>query len=120
MVRRAHEWTQSAEWPTVHTVRGDGTTLPVPTECVDAAYAAMSLSAVLDPVTAVREVHGCFGQAAVSTRQPSRRPHSRRLTNWVTDVDIPTILESELETVSLDTYTGGAIFIAVAQKASRD
>lgn len=109
-------------------LRGDASQLPVATDSVDAAYAAMSLTAMPDPEATIADVarvirpDGRFTVLDARGLQSSPwdvlnyvvEPISRRLTNWNTDVDIPGALAEYFERVETDTYTGGAILIATA------
>ena len=84
MTAAARERARGAKWEPVHVVRGDAERLPVPREAFDAAYAAMSLSAVPDPTAAVAAVRRALvpgGRFVVLDAQPFQweRAHGGRL-----------------------------------------
>lgn len=130
MTERGYFRAEQAGWSSVHVLQADGERLPIESRSISAAYAAMSLSAIPDPERAVREIYRSLepgGRLVVLDAQSLQEfpwrllnrivvPISRRMTNWVTDVDIPDGLEDVFVEVAVETFTAGAIFIAVASK----
>jgi demethylmenaquinone methyltransferase/2-methoxy-6-polyprenyl-1,4-benzoquinol methylase len=130
MVRRARERVQAAGWENVHVFRGDATRLPLADGTFDAVYAAMSLSAMPDPLGGVAAAHGALrsdGRLVVLDAQPFQHfpltllnlplvPLFRTLTNWVPDVDLPAGIEARFAATDLTTYTDGTLFVARARK----
>jgi demethylmenaquinone methyltransferase/2-methoxy-6-polyprenyl-1,4-benzoquinol methylase len=132
MTRRAAARVRERGWENVHVVRGDATRLPVPDDAFDAAYAAMSLSAMPDPVAAVEAVHGALrpgGRLAVLDARPFQRfpltllnrllvPLFRATTDWVPEVDVPRAIAERFEDVGLTTFTDGTLFVAAGRRGS--
>lgn len=120
---------REAGWRNVHAVRGDARQPPVADAGFDAAYAAMSISAVPDPERAIEASATALrdgGRMVVLDAQPFQEwPHSlanplvvplaRRATNWVPQVDLVDVLRREFETVDVSTFTAGAIHVAHAR-----
>jgi len=131
MTMAARERTREADWDSVHVVRGDAERLPVPRETFDAAYAAMSLSAVPDPVAAVEAVRDSLapsGRFVVLDAQPFQRPPLRALnpimvpafratTDWVPEVDLVDALGETFDSTTIETFHGGSVFVAHATVA---
>jgi demethylmenaquinone methyltransferase/2-methoxy-6-polyprenyl-1,4-benzoquinol methylase len=115
-------------WENVHVVHGDATTLGVQSGSFDAAYAAMSLSAMPPPVAAVETVARCLregGRLAVLDARPFQPlplrplnlvavPVLKRLTDWDAATDIPGAIDERFETATVDGYNGGTIYVASA------
>lgn len=131
MGRAARDRVREAGWGNVHVVRGDARRLPVPDGTFDAAYAAMSLSAVPDPAAAIAAARRSLrsgGRLVVLDARPFEGwpwrlanlvvvPISRRLTDWVPEVDLPAALRREFETVEVTGFNAGTIFVARAERA---
>jgi len=131
MTVAARERTREADWESVRVVRGDAERLPVPRESFDAAYAAMSLSAVPSPVAAVEAVRDSLapgGRFVVLDAQPFQWPPLRLLnpvlvpafraaTDWVPEVDLVDALEEAFDTAAVETFNAGSIFVARATVA---
>jgi len=130
MVRAARDRVREAGWGNVHVVRGDARRLPVPDGRFDAAYAAMSLSAVPDPAAAVAAARRSLrpgGRLVVLDARPFQGwpwrlanpvivPVSRFLTDWVPEVDLPAALRREFETVGVTGFNAGTIFVARGER----
>ena len=130
MVRRARNRVRTAGWENVHVLRGDATRLPVCEESFDAVYAAMSLSAMPDPLGAVDAAHDALrsgGRLAVLDAQPFQHlpltllnfalvPLFRALTNWVPEVDLPEGITNRFDETDVTTYTDGTLFVAHARR----
>ncbi len=126
MVERAAERVREADWENVHVVLGDATRPGVIDDAFDAAYASMSISAMPDPVTAVRAAAARLrpdGRFAVLDARPFQdRPWSwlnplvvpvlKRLTDWDHETDVPGAIESTFETATTRDYNGGTIYVA--------
>jgi len=131
MVRAARDRVCEAGWGNVRVVRGDARRLPVPDEAFDAAYAAMSLSAVPEPAAAVAAARRSLrpgGRLVVLAARPFRGwpwqlinpvivPVSRLLTDWVPEIDIPAALRREFEAVEVTGFNAGTIFVARGERA---
>jgi demethylmenaquinone methyltransferase/2-methoxy-6-polyprenyl-1,4-benzoquinol methylase len=130
MTEAARERARAAGWDGVHVVRGDARGPPAAE--FDAAYAAMSLSAVPDPdraVAATREALRPGGRFVVLDARPFRAwpwralnpavvPLAEWATNWVPEVDLVATLRRAFEGVEVAAFHGGSIFVARARKAS--
>ena len=131
MVRAARDRVRDHGWRNVEVVRADARRPPLRDGAFDAAYAAMSLSAVPDPAAAIEATRTALrpgGRLVVLDAQPFQRwpwrllnglvvPISERATNWVPDVDIGAVLRGEFEAVEVSTYNGGSVFVACARRA---
>jgi demethylmenaquinone methyltransferase/2-methoxy-6-polyprenyl-1,4-benzoquinol methylase len=129
MVRRAGERVRAERWENVHVLRGDATRPPLADESFDAVYAAMSLSAMPDPLGAVDAGHERLrpgGTLAVLDAQPFQHfpltllnlllvPLFEALTNWVPDVDIPARIDERFDETHVTTYSDGTLFVAEAR-----
>lgn len=130
MVERATSRVRAEGWENVHVVRADATRLPLEDETVDAVYAAMSLSAISDPLGAVDAAHDALrpgGTLAVLDAQPFQHfpltlfnlvltPLFEALTDWMPEVDLPEGIKARFESTTLTTYTDGTLFVARARK----
>ncbi|SDF59477.1 class I SAM-dependent methyltransferase [Halorientalis regularis] len=128
MVERARETVREAGWENVHVVRADAATLPV-TGSFDAAYAAMSLSAMPDPgavLDATRSVLAPGGRFAVLDARPFQSlpwrvlnpvilPLFRASTNWISETEVTDALATAFPTASVDDYYGGSVVVATAR-----
>jgi|GEM_PF-1407085 len=128
MTAAATERTRDAAWEGVHVVRGDAERPPVPDDSFDAAYAAMSLSAVPDPVAAVEAVYSALapgGRFVVLDAQPFQWlplralnpllvPVFERTTNWVPGVDLLGTLAESFDDLTVSTFNAGSIVVARA------
>ncbi|RXK51683.1 class I SAM-dependent methyltransferase [Halorientalis pallida] len=128
MVASARETISEAGWGNVHAVRADAATLPVAGP-FDAAYAAMSLSAMPDPeavLDATRSVLAPGGRVAVLDARPFQSlpwralnpvivPLFRASTNWISESDVTAALERTFPTASVDDYYGGSIVAATGR-----
>jgi phosphatidylethanolamine/phosphatidyl-N-methylethanolamine N-methyltransferase len=131
MTRAASDRIGDAGWRNVHVVRGDARRPPVADDSFDAAYAAMSLSAVPDPeraVAATRSILRPGGRFVVLDAQPFERwpwralnplvvPVSEWATDWVPEVDLTATLRREFDHVDVSTFNGGSMFVARARKS---
>lgn len=129
MVRTARGRIREAGWQNVHVVRGDARQPPVAEGRFDAAYAAMSISAVPDPERAIEATTTALrpgGRLVVLDSRPLQQwplclanpivvPIAERATNWVPRVDLLGCLRDQFETVDVTTFTAGAILIARAR-----
>lgn len=133
MVRAARERAREAGWENVHVLRGDARRPPVAEGSFDAAYAAMSVSAVPDPAAAIEAVEGLLGPGgrfvlldARPFQGPLRPlngvvvPISRALTDWVPEVDLVDSLRGTFDDVSVTGFNGGTVFVAVARVGGGD
>jgi phosphatidylethanolamine/phosphatidyl-N-methylethanolamine N-methyltransferase len=130
MVRSAHNRIQSVNSENVHVVRGDAQRPPFSRGRFDAAYASMSLSAVPNPKRAIDTVETLLrpgGRFVVLDAQPFQRwpwrlanplvvPVAERTTNWEPQVNLPAVLQRTFETVAVETFNAGSIFVACARK----
>ena len=132
MVRRATARVREEGWENVHVLRGDATRLPVTDGSFDAAYAAMSLTAMPDPLAALDAAHNALrvgGRLAVLDARPFQQfpltllnrvlvPLFERTTNWVPDVDVPRGIDRRFEDVRIDEFTDGTLFVAAGRKGA--
>lgn len=128
MVRRAAKRVAAAGWDNVHVIRGDATRSGVAEGAFDAVYAAMSLSAVPDPLAAVDAAHDALrpgGRLSVLDAQPFQHfpltllnllfvPLFEALTDWVPEVDLPAGIGERFDETTVTTYTDGTLFVAGA------
>ena len=128
MAASARETGRAAGWANVHVVDADAATLPV-SEPFDGVYAAMSLSAMPDPVAvfdATRSVLVPDGRVAVLDARPFQSlpwrvlnplivPLFRASTNWVSETDVTAALDAAFPTASVDGYYGGSIVVATGR-----
>jgi ubiquinone/menaquinone biosynthesis C-methylase UbiE len=133
MVRSARDRILAATWQNVHVIRGDTRRSPLATETFDAAYASMSLSAVPHPQRAIDAVKAALrpgGRFVVLDAQPFQRwpwrlanplvvPVAERITNWMPQTDLLATLRRTFETVDVETYNAGSLFVACARKHER-
>ena len=126
MVRRARERVAAAGWENVHVVRGDATRPGIAGGSFDAAYAAMSLSAMPDPQAAVEAAAASlrpdgrlavldarpFQRAPLSVLNPVTKPAFERLTDWRPEVDIPGAIRSAFNESAVDSYHFGSVYVA--------
>lgn len=131
MTGAARERVTQRGWENVHVVRGDARRLPVADRTLDAAYASMSLSAVSDPGAAIESIRDALrpgGRLVVLDAQPFPElpwrllnpwivPVARWATDWVPEVDLPDALGRSFADVSVSTFNGGSILLAVARRA---
>lgn len=134
MVQSARSRIRARNWENVNVVRGDVRRLPHLDGTFDAAYAAMSLSAVQEPKRAIEATMSALrpeGRLVVLDAQPFNRWPCRflnpvlvrvatRATNWEPQVDLVDALRRAFETVEVATFNGGSIFIAYAQTKDVD
>lgn len=134
MVRSARDRISDSGWRNVEVLRGDARQPPLTPGTFDAAYAAMSLSAVPDPeaaIEAIRTVLRPGGRLVVLDARPFQRwpwrllngivvPVSEYATNWVPEVDLVGVLRREFETVEVSTFNGGSLFVASARTATTE
>lgn len=133
MVRAARERAREGGWENVTAVRGDARRPPLAEESFDAAYAAMSLSAVPDPAAAVAAAHDLLrpgGRLVVLDARPFRRwplralnavviPVSRATTNWVPEVDLTGAMREAFGNSEQRAFNGGTVFVASARREER-
>jgi demethylmenaquinone methyltransferase/2-methoxy-6-polyprenyl-1,4-benzoquinol methylase len=127
MVQAASERAQ--RWDNVHALRADATRLPC--EGFDAAYAAMSLTAMPDVAAVAAAVASALRSAGRFTVLDADRfqrcpltllnPITDRLfaltTDWHPDHDVPDALARAFESVALTRYNAGTVFVATARLA---
>lgn len=132
MANAARDRARGGGWDRVHAIRGDATRLPVPPGSFDAAYAAMSLSAIPDPVAAVDAVREAlapggrfvvldarpFQWAPLAVLNPLLVPLFEATTDWVPEVDLVETLDDRFDTVRVESFNAGSIFVARAQVAA--
>lgn len=133
MAQTAQDRIREEGWQNVHVLRGDARQPPVREGTYDAAYAAMSLSAVADPAQAVGSINAALrpgGRFVVLDARPFQRvpwtllnpvvtPIARATTNWVPEVDLVAALRQEFGTVDVEAFTAGSILVACARKSDR-
>lgn len=129
MVQSARNRSRGGKWENVNVIRCDARRLPLADGTFDAAFAAMSLSAVQDPKRAIEATRTAIrpgGKFVVLDAQPFKRwpwrllnpiltPIAARVTSWEPQVDLVDALRREFETVEVTTFNAGSIFIACAQ-----
>ena len=129
MTRTARDRIRRDRWENVTVLRADARQPPIRERSMDAAYAAMSLSAVANPIQAIRSVRELIrpgGRFVVLDARPFQEspwtlldrlvePIARRTTNWVPEIDIVAALRREFENVAVTSYHGGSIVIARAE-----
>lgn len=130
MTNAARDGIRQKGWQNVHVLRGDARQPPVPEGVYDAAYAAMSLSAVADSNGAIRSIETALrpgGRFVVLDAQPFQRlpwtllnpvvtPVAKVTTNWMPQVDLLAALRREFGTVAVTTFNAGSILVACARK----
>jgi len=128
MVDRATDRVARAGWDNVHVVLGDATRPPVLPGSFDGVYAAMSLSAMPNPVAAVEAAAAALasdGRLAVLDARPFQSlpwsltnplvvPILARLTDWDHETDIPAAIDERFEQATLSGYNGGNIYVSSA------
>ena len=131
MVRAARERVADRGWGNVEVVRGDARQPPLAPGAFDAAFAAMSLSAVPEPAAAIEASAAALrpgGRLVVLDARPFQAwpwrllnrvvvPISAFATNWVPEVDVVDVLEREFETVDVASFNAGSVFLACARTA---
>lgn len=129
MIRAARRRVRDRGWRNVEVVRGDARRPPIGPGRFDAAYAAMSLSAVPDPAAAIEATGNALrpgGRFVVLDARPFQQwpwralnplivPVSEFATNWVPEVDLVAVLRDEFESVTVSTFNAGSIFVACAR-----
>ncbi len=130
MVERASDRIADADWENVHAVQADATEPGLVPDSFDAAYAAMSMSAMPDPRAVVEAAAACLrpdGRLAVLDARPFQRlplsvlnplvvPVFARLTDWDHETDIPAAVDGAFETHALRDYHGGSIYVATGSR----
>lgn len=133
MTHTARDRIRQKGWQNVHVLRGDAQHPPVSDGTYDAAYAAMSLSAVADPERAIRSIETTLrpgGRFVVLDAQPFQRspwtllnpisiPIAKASTKWMPQVDLVAALRREFGTVDVTTFNAGSILVACARKSDR-
>jgi demethylmenaquinone methyltransferase/2-methoxy-6-polyprenyl-1,4-benzoquinol methylase len=128
MAAAAAERIADAGWRNVHVVQGDATGLGIRSGRFDAVYAAMSLSAMPDPVAGVETAARCLrpdGRLAVLDARPFQPlplrvlnplvvPIMRWLTDWDHETDVPEAMASRFEATDVRGYNAGTIYVAKA------
>ena len=126
MTRRARERVAAAGWENVHVVRGDATAPGIVDGSFDAAYAAMSLSAMPDPEAAVEAAAASlrpggrvavldarpFQRAPLSALNPVAKPVFGWLTDWRPAVDVPGAIDAAFERSTVRDHHFGSIYVA--------
>lgn len=129
MTSQAADRIHRAGWRNVHVVRGDAARLGLRAESFDAAYLAMSLSAMPDVEAVLAEADECLrdgGRLVVLDARPFQHwpwrmlnpvvvPLATRLTNWFPALDIPGALRRQFPAVSVRNWHGGSVYIAKAR-----
>lgn len=129
MIRAASDRIQEMEWQNVHVCLADARRPPLPDGTCDAAYAAMSLSAVADPERAIEAVRATLrpgGRFVVLDAQPFQEspwtlvnplitPLAEHTTNWVPEVDLVAALRHEFDAVDITAFNAGSIVIVRAE-----
>lgn len=129
MVRAARARVADRGWENVEVVRGDARQPPLMPGAFDAAFAAMSLSAVPDPAAAIEATAAALrpgGRLVVLDARPFQAwpwrllnrvvvPVSAFATNWVPEVDLVDALEREFETVDVASFNAGSVYVACAR-----
>jgi phosphatidylethanolamine/phosphatidyl-N-methylethanolamine N-methyltransferase len=130
MTKAARDRSRNAGWRNVHAIHGDARHPSVADGTFDAAYAAMSLSAVPEPERALEAVKDTLrpgGRLVVLDAQPFEEwpwrlanplvvPVAERATNWVPQVNLSAALRRTFETVDVETFNAGSLFVACARK----
>jgi ubiquinone/menaquinone biosynthesis C-methylase UbiE len=128
MVEAAHSRNRDQSMDNVHVLRGDARRPPFTAATFDAAYAAMSLSAVPDPERAIEATAAVLrpgGRFVVLDARPFREwpwrlcnpvvvPAAKYATNWVPAVDVVAVLQRVFDDVDVATFNGGSMFVAHA------
>lgn len=127
MVRQARERVREAGWGNVHVLRAGASRPPVAGP-VDAVYASMAVSAMVDPEAVAREAHRLLrpgGRMAVLDAQPFGEPWtalnrlvvplSRWATDWNPEADVPGAIAAAFGEVDLETHVWGTVFVASAR-----
>jgi demethylmenaquinone methyltransferase/2-methoxy-6-polyprenyl-1,4-benzoquinol methylase len=126
MVRRARNRVDERGWENVHVVRADATRPGIAPGTFDAAYAAMSLSAMPDPEAAVGAAAAALredGRFAVLDARPFQPlplsllnplvvPLFARLTDWDHETDVPGAVRERFESATVRGYNAGTIYVA--------
>lgn len=134
MTGAARQRVSERGWRNVEVVRGDARRPPIASGTFDAAYAAMSLSAVPDPVAAIEATRSALrpgGRFVVLDARPFQQwpwrvlnplivPISEYATNWVPEVDLVAVLGDEFEDVTVSSFNAGSIFVACARTSDAE
>lgn len=129
MTRAARRRVRDRGWRNVEVVRGDARRPPFTAGTFDAAYAAMSLSAVSDPAAAIvatRDALRPGGRFVVLDARPFQQwpwrvlnplvvPIAEVATNWVPAVDLVAVLRDEFEDVTVSSFNAGSVIVACAR-----
>lgn len=129
MTRAARRRVRDGGWRNVEVVRGDARRPPITSGTFDAAYAAMSLSAVPDPAAAIEATRNALrpgGRFVVLDARPFQQwpwrvlnplvvPVSEVATSWVPEVDLVAVLRDEFENVTVSSFNAGSVFVACAR-----
>lgn len=129
MVEAARHRVRDSGWGNVHVVRGDARWPPFGPGGFDAAYAAMSLSAVSDPRTAIEATADLLrpgGRLVVLDARPFERiplrplnllvrPIARFATNWVPEADLLSAIRGAFDAVDVSSYNAGSIVVVRAR-----
>nr|WP_233739890.1 methyltransferase domain-containing protein [Halovenus carboxidivorans] len=130
MVDQAAGRVAAAGWENVDVIRGEATRPGVAAESFDAAYAAMSLSAMDDPAAAVEAAAASLGPAGrlavldarpfqrlpLSLSNPIVKPAFRALTDWRPEIDVPAAMDSAFEKATVEEYHLGSIYVARGER----
>jgi len=129
MTRVAHDRIRRSQWENASVLQADARHPPIRGQSMDAAYAAMSLSAVANLTKAVQSIKRVLrpsGRFVVLDARPFQdfpwtllnpvvTPVAKRTTNWVTEIDFVAALRREFERVKVTSYNGGSIVIVRAE-----
>lgn len=130
MVQAANTRIRKSEWANIRVIRADGRYQPVARSSIDAAYSAMSLTAISQPELAIRAIYDALkpeGEFVILDAEPFDSwpwrianwlviPVAKLLTNWEPRVNLVSILEREFDAVHVSRYHGGSIVIIRAHK----
>jgi ubiquinone/menaquinone biosynthesis C-methylase UbiE len=128
MVARAWRRVREQGWENVHVVRADATGDVLRPGTADAAVSTLALSTMLDAdavVGAVRRALGPAGRLAVLDCRPHQHGPLRvwnpllqlelvELVDWNPDSDVEASLRRGFGTVTVESWFGGAVYVALA------
>lgn len=129
MLQAAGSLVARREWSNVRLIQGDAAELDVGTEPFDGALCVLGLSAMPDPLSALRRCRDVLrpgGRLAVcdarlfSGRLTKLNPLVRALyvpaTGWDPDRDLASEIEHVFGNVATETFNAGTFFVAWAEK----
>lgn len=130
MVQAAHTRIRKSEWENIQVIRADGRYPPVAQSSIDAAYSAMSLTAIDQPERAIQAIYEALkpdGEFVILDAEPFDSwpwrianwlviPVAKLLTDWHPRENLVSVLEREFDAVHVSRYHGGSIVIIRAHK----